>query len=102
MMVDFMNLKGYGSVKKYEAEFSRLMRFTLEGFHDNERTKVQKFLNRLELELGHELRGFELATLSTVVNKAMLLEQSRNELRAHKAKRALITNKRPMSPFRPR
>ena len=43
--------QGNMSVAEYEAEFNRLVKFTPKGIRDNGRAKMQKFQDRLNLEL---------------------------------------------------
>ena len=61
---------------EYEAEFTRLLRFAGEGYHENERMKVQKFQNGLNPEIKRDVKMFELRTLSAVVNKARIAEKT--------------------------
>ena len=59
MMVEWLNLKQDNRmVDEYEMEFSRLLRFVGEGYRDNERMKVQKFQNRLNPEIHHDVKMF--------------------------------------------
>ena len=61
---------------EYEADFTRLLRFAGEGYHENERMKVQKYQNGLNPEIRRDVKMFELRTLSAVVNKARLAEKT--------------------------
>ena len=52
MTSDWLVLRqGNRSVDEYEADFTRLLRFAGEGYHENERMKVQKFQNGLNLKI---------------------------------------------------
>ena len=64
---------------EYEAEFSRLLRFMGEGYHDNKRMKIQKFQNELNAEIKYDVKLFELQTLSAIVSKARLVEKTRSD-----------------------
>ena len=45
---------------EYEAEFNRLVKFTLEDIKDSDRAKIQKFKNGLNVGLQHDVQGFEI------------------------------------------
>ena len=50
MLSQLLSLKqGNRSVTEYEAEFSKLMRYVLDGIRDNEQIKMQKFKDGLNL-----------------------------------------------------
>ena len=66
---------------EYELEFSCLLRFASEGYIDNEKMKVQKFQNGLNLEIRHDVKIFKLTTLSVVVHKARVVERNKAEYR---------------------
>ena len=55
------------------------MRIAGEGYRDNKRMKVQKFQNRLNLEIRHNVMLFELNTLSAVVSKARRVEKIQSD-----------------------
>ena len=54
--------QGYRSVEDYEAEFNHLVKFTPQGIRDSKRTKMQRFHDKLNLELRHDVQGFELSS----------------------------------------
>ena len=67
--------QGGRSLEKYEAEFNCFMKFAPKGTWDNERTKMQKFRDSLNLELQLDVQGFEVATLSDLINKTKSKEE---------------------------
>ena len=69
---------------EYETEFNRLLKFAPKGIRDQERIKIQKFRDGLNPELRHDICRFELASLGAMVNKAKMMEESRNDVRADK------------------
>ena len=80
MTSDWLNLKQENkSVDEYKAEFNRLLRFVGEAYHDNERMKVQKFQNGLNPEIRHDVKMFELDTLTTAVHKAKVVAKNKLE-----------------------
>ena len=82
MTSDWLNLmQGNKTVGEYEAEFSCLLKFTIKGHKENERMKVQKFQNRLNPEIRHDIKLFELNTLLAVVGKARLFEKNKSDCR---------------------
>ena len=86
-------------MNEYEAEFSRLLRFSREEYQDNERMKVQKFQNGLNSEIQHEVKVFKLATLSSVIHKAKVIEKSKIDYGNHYSKKSVFLGKRPTSSF---
>ena len=70
------------SVVNYEAKFNHLVKFTPQGIKDSERTKMQRFCDGLNLELQHDVQGFEVNTLRALVNKKTM-EEIRNKIRIH-------------------
>ena len=74
--------QGNKMVAEYEAEFNRLVKLTPEGIRDNERTKMQKFRDGMNLELRLDVRGYEVTTLGALVNKAKAMEEVRDKMRA--------------------
>ena len=50
--------QGNKTVTEYEADFNRLVKFSPDGFKDNELMKIKKFRDGLSLELQHDVRGF--------------------------------------------
>ena len=64
------------TVVEYKVEFNRLVKFSLKGIKDNERTKIQKFIDGLSLKLQHDTQGFDVATLGGLINKAKWMEES--------------------------
>jgi len=100
MTSDWLKLKQGGmTVDEYEAEFSRLLRFAGEGYQDNERMKVQKFQNGLNPEIRHEVKVFEVATLSAAIHKAKVVEKSKIDCGNQYAKKSSFLGKRPQSSF---
>ena len=67
--------QGNRTVTEYEAEFNWLVKFTPEGIRDNERTKIQKFQDGMNLELQLDVRACEGTTLGALVNKAKAMEE---------------------------
>ena len=64
---EFDNLEqGLMSVAKYDAEFSRLVKYA-QHFKNDERSKVRKFLKGLNEELQHAMFGMEIPTYSMAV-----------------------------------
>jgi len=61
--------QGNRSVIEYEAEFNHLVKFTPPGIRDSEETKLQRFRDGLNLELQHDIQGFEMTTLGALVLK---------------------------------
>ena len=74
--------QGNKTVAEYEAEFNRLVKFTPDGIRDNERTKMQKFRDGMNLELQLDVRGCDVTILSTLVNKAKAMEEVRDKMKA--------------------
>ena len=66
-------------VDGYELEFSCLLCFAGEGYQTNERMKAQKFQNGLNPEIKHDIKMFELTTLTAVVHKAKVVESTKLE-----------------------
>ena len=60
------------------------MKFAPEGIRDHEGIKIQKFRDGLNPELRHDIRGFEMTSLWAMVNKAKMMEESRNDVKADK------------------
>ena len=89
--------QGYRSVAEYEAEFNKLIRFIPEGIRDHERTKIKKFRDGLNLELQHDIKLCDFDTLRALVNKAKVMEESREKLKAQKGKVKATLGKRPFS-----
>ena len=88
MTLDWLKLKQGGmSMDEYEAEFSRLLRFAGKDYHENERMKIQKFQSGLDPEIRHEVKVFELTTLSAAIHKAKVIERSRIECGQHYSKK---------------
>ena len=80
MTYEWLNLKqGNKIVDEYELEFSRLLCFAGEGYRDNERMKVQKFQNGLNPQIRHDVKMFELTTLTAVVHKVRVVESTKME-----------------------
>ena len=73
------------TVDEYEMEFSRLLRFAGERYRNNERMKVQKFQNGLNPEIHHDVKMFELTTLSAAVHKAQVVERNKVECKKQTA-----------------
>ena len=69
--------QGNRTVAEYETEFNRLVKFAPEGIRDHEGIKIYKFRDGLNPELRHDIRGFELTRLGSMVNKAKMMEESR-------------------------
>ena len=74
--------QGNRTVSEYEAEFNRLVKFTPEGIKDNERTKMQKFRDGMNLDLQLDVRGCDVTTLGALVNKAKAMEEVRDKMKA--------------------
>ena len=89
--------QGYRSVAEYEAEFNKLIWFVPEGIRDHERTKIKKFRDGLNLELQHDIKLCDFDTLGALVNKAKMMEESREKLKAQKGKIKATIGKRPFS-----
>ena len=83
------------TVHEYEAEFSHLLRIAGEGYRDNERMKVQKFQNGLNPEIRHDVKLFELNTLSAVVSKARIMEKNQSDCKRPQVQRPQFLGKRP-------
>ena len=66
MTSEWINLKQWSKIDdEYELEFSHLLRFAGEGHQAKESMKVQKFQNGLNPKIRHDLKMFELTTLTT-------------------------------------
>ena len=85
--------QGDKSLAEYEMEFNRLIKFTPPEIKDNERTRVQKFRDGLNLKLQHDTQGHDLTTLGALVNKAKMMEETRDKLKAQKNRQKGITGK---------
>ena len=68
-------------VTNYESEFNHLVKFTPQGIKDSERTKMLRFRDELNLELQHDIQGFEVDTLGALVTKAKVMEEIHNKIR---------------------
>ena len=73
--------QGNKTVTEYEANFNRLVKFSPDGFRDNELMKVKKFRDGLTLELQHDVRGFEINTVGELVTKVRMMEELRNKIK---------------------
>ena len=71
------------SVEEYQVYFNRLLRFAGDGYRENEQMKVQKFHTRLNAEIRHQVKSFELDMLSAIAHKARFIEQSKNDCQAN-------------------
>ena len=86
MMAEWLNLQlDNRMVDEYEMEFSLLLQFTGEGYRDNDQMKVQKFQNGLNPEIHHDVKMFELTTLSAAVHKAQVVERNKVECKKQTA-----------------
>ena len=74
--------QGNRSVSDYEAEFTRLVKFVPQELRNSERTKIQRFRDGLNLELQHDVQGFEIDTLGALVQKAKSMEEIRGKIKA--------------------
>ena len=74
--------QGNRSVSNYEAEFNRLVKFVPQEIRNSEGTKIQWFRNGLNLELQHDIQGFEMDTLGALVHKAKSMEEIRGKIKA--------------------
>ena len=82
MTSEWINLKqGSKTVDEYKLEFSCLLHFVGQGYRDNERMKIQKFKNELNLKIRHDVKMFELTTLTAFIHKARLVERNKLECR---------------------
>ena len=59
------------------------MKFTPEGIRDNERTKMQKFRDWMNIDLQPGVRGCDVTTLGVLVNKAKAMEEVRDKMKAN-------------------
>ena len=91
--------QGNRSVTEYEADFNRLVKFSPDGFRDNEQMKVKKFRDGLTLELQHDVRGFELNTVGELVTKAKMMEDLRNKIKVQDNASKSILGKRSFGYF---
>ena len=66
----------------YEAEFNCLVKFVPQEVRNSERTKIQRFRDGLNLELQHDVQGFEIDTLGALVQKAKSMEEIRGKIKA--------------------
>ena len=98
MVSDWLKLRQGGkTVDEYEVEFNRLLRFAGVGYRDDETMKLQKFQDRLNPDLRHIVKTFELTTLSTVAHKAKVIEQSKRDCSTQNDRQAKFLGKRPFS-----
>ena len=103
MMSQFLALKQENrSVAEYEAEFSRLVKFTPTGIKDNEATKMQKFRDGLNLELQLDVHGRDYASLGSLINKAKEMETIRSKIKLQEDSQKSHSGKRPYSTYEPR
>ena len=61
--------------------------------------KIQKFQSGLDPEIRHEVKVFELTTLSATIHKAKVIERSRIECGKRSSKTNLYLGKRPASSY---
>ena len=73
---------------EYKLEFSYILCFASEGYRDNERMKVQKFQSRLNPEIRHNVKMFELTTLTVVVHKVRVVESTKVECKKQQQQQA--------------
>ena len=66
---------------EYEAEFSKLVKFTPTGIKDNEATKMQKFRDGLNLERQLDVHGRDYTSLGALINKAKEMEAIRSKIK---------------------
>ena len=74
--------QGSQSVSDYEVEFNHLVKFVPQEIRNSEGTKIQQFRDGLNLELQHDIQGFEIATLRAFVQKAKSMEEIRGKIKA--------------------
>ncbi|GKV20173.1 hypothetical protein SLEP1_g30331 [Rubroshorea leprosula] len=68
-------VQGDKSVKEYEKEFNRLLKFAPLATQKDEESRRLKFLYGLNPHILSEVQKFEVSTYSTTVNKAKVIEQ---------------------------
>ena len=89
MTSEWLNLKqGNKTEDEYELEFSHLLCFASESYRDNERIKVQKFQSRLNPKIRHDVKMFELTTLTVIVHKARVVESTKVEYKKQQQQQA--------------
>ena len=59
-----------------------MIEFSLERIRDSKRTKIQKFIDGLNLELQHDVQGYEVTTLGALVNKAKPMVEIKSKIKA--------------------
>ena len=59
------------------------------------RMKVKKFQNELNVDIRHDVKLFELNTLSAIMSKARLLEKNKNDCKKQQPQRSQFLGKRP-------
>ena len=91
--------QGNRSVIEYETDFNRLVKFSPDGFRDNEQMKVKKFRDGLPLELQHGVRGFEINTVGELVTKARMMEELRNKIKVQDNASKSVLGKRSFGYF---
>ena len=84
----------------YKVEFNCLINLTPQGIKDSKRTKVQNFSDGLNLELQHDIQGFELTNLGALVHKAKLMEEVMDKIKVQKYWQKAILGKRLFGPYR--
>ena len=86
----------------YEAEFNHLVKFTPPGIWDSEGTKLQRFRDGLNLELQHDVQGFEMTTLEALVSNVKSMEEIRNKMRIQEDTQKSGSGKWPYGSFEPK
>ena len=92
--------QGSKTVTEYEADFNRLVKFSPDGFRDNELMKIKKFRDGLSLELQHDVRGFEITTMGELVTKARMMEELRNKIKIQDNASKSVLGRRSFGYFR--
>ncbi|GKV17133.1 hypothetical protein SLEP1_g27675 [Rubroshorea leprosula] len=75
-------VQGDKSVKEYEKEFNRLLKFAPLATQKDEESRRLKFLYGLNPHILSEVQKFEVCTYSTTVNKAKVIEQGQKVVMA--------------------
>ena len=74
--------QGNRSIADYEVKFNCPIKFVPQEIKDSKGTKIQRFCDGLNLELQHDVQGFEMDTLRAPVNKAKAMEEIRGKIKA--------------------
>ena len=59
-----------------------MVKFVPQEIRNSEETKIQQFHDGLNLELQHDIQGFEIDTLRALFHKAKSMEEIRGKIKA--------------------